>query len=270
MNAVKASWTQAHDLALIFLALAYGTDEDLTDDELATITDVLQDWRDDFPADEAQDVVMEAIAVLLEDDADDEVIRAIDQLRQQLALEERRRALEDVMRIAEADGVLLSTEQSLIHRLAEAWELRSIGERLIDQTSARLEEEPAWTLLHDMSLLGIVMAHTTDDRISEGEIAAMIERLGDWEPGLEEAEIRRVLREALAVYAKGPDQETLQSSIQTIRRKLPIVHLLVLLDDLAYIAQTDGGLGPHGEELLSSLAQAWGVGIRVNGRDKAG
>lgn len=268
MNAVKASWTQAHDLALIFLALAYGTDEDLTDDELATITDVLQDWRDDFPADEAQDVVMEAIAVLLEDDADDEVLRAIDQLRQQLSAQERRRALEDVMRIAEADGVLLSDEQNLIQRLADAWELRSLGENLIDQSSARLEVEPAWTLLHDMSLLCLVLAHSSDTKISDNEITAMIERLSDWEPGLEEPEVRRVLREALAVYAKGPDPDALQRSVQTIRRKLPIVHLLVLLDDMVYIAQADGPLGEHEEEMLASIAQAWGVGIRLNGQEK--
>ena len=74
MSETKHTWTNAHDLALIFIALAYGTDQELHEDELATITDVLQDWRENFPADEVQDVVMEAVAIYMGDDADGEVI----------------------------------------------------------------------------------------------------------------------------------------------------------------------------------------------------
>ncbi len=268
MKTIKDSWTQEHDLALVFLALAYGADEELSDDELATITDVLQDWRADFPADEVQDVVMEALAVYLEDEDDREVLHAIDTLKAQLSFTERCRALEDVVRIAEADGVLLDTEQNLITRLAVAWEIRGTGERLIDQTSAALEDKPAaWSFLHDMGLMYLIMAHSTDNTISEAEIAAMIERLGDWQPGSQEEDVRRVLREVLAFYAEGPDQEALQRSVRALRETLPVVHRLVLLDDLAYVARADGPITALEQEMLANLSQAWGVGVRVNGLD---
>ncbi len=262
-------WTRAHDLALVFLALAYGADEELSDEELATITDVLQGWREQFPADEVQEVVMEALAVYLEDEDDREVLRSIDALKAQLTPDERRRALEDLVRIAEADGVLLSTEQNLINRLADAWEIRGDGKRLIEQTTVSLEDEPAWSLLHDMGLMYLIVAHSSDNKISEGEIAAMIERLSDWQPELAKEEVRRVLREALAFYSEGPEPEALQGSVHTIRKMLPIVHRLVLLDDLAYIAQADGPISALEQEMLENLSQAWGVGVRVNGNEKA-
>ncbi len=140
---VKQTWTRAHDLAFIFIALAYGTDQDLHEDELATITDVLQHWRDNFPADEVQDVVMEAVAIFKGDEVDVEVHRSMNALKQQLSLADRHRALEDVVRIAEADGVLLHSERELIYQLAEAWEIRAAGERLIEKTSATVADKPA-------------------------------------------------------------------------------------------------------------------------------
>jgi uncharacterized tellurite resistance protein B-like protein len=261
-------WTREHELALVFLALAYGTDDELTEDELATMTDVLEGWRDDFPADVVQDVVMEALAIYLEDDEGSEVLESIDLLKQQLNPAERRRALEDIVRIAEADGVLLSTEQNLITRLAMAWEIRGTGERLIDQTTVTVEEEPAWSMLHDIGLMYVIVAHSTDNEISDAEITAMIARLSDWQPELEESEIRKVLREALGFYSRDPGQKALRHSVHIIRERLPVVHRLVLLDDLAFIAQADGEISRNAEEMLGSLSHSWGIGVRVNGQDE--
>ena len=100
MSDIEQTWTRAHDLSLIFIALAYGTDQELHEDELATITDVLQHWRENFPADEVQDVVMEAVAIFMGDHADQEVHRSMESLKKQLSLSSRQRALEDVVRIA--------------------------------------------------------------------------------------------------------------------------------------------------------------------------
>lgn len=261
-------WTREHELALVFLALAYGTDEELTEEELATMTDVLEGWRDEFPADEVQDVVMEALAIYLEDEDGEEVLQSISQLKQQLDPAERRRALEDIVRIAEADGVLLSAEQHLISRLATAWEIRGTGERLIDQTTVSTQEEPSWSMLHDIGLMYVIVAHSTDNDISEAEITAMIARLSDWQPELEEPEIRGVLREALGFYSRDPGQKALRHSVHTIREQLPVVHRLVLLDDLAFIAQADGEISETAQGMLGSLSKSWGIGVRVNGHDE--
>lgn len=265
MQDVKQTWTRAHDLALIFIALAYGTDQELHEDELATITDVLQQWRDNFPADEVQVVVMEAVAIFLGDDAELEVHRSTNALKQQLSTTDRQRALEDVVRIAEADGVLLHSEMEVIHKLAEAWGIRAIGERLIEKTSAAVADKPEWSLLHDVGLMYIILAHGSDNTISEEEISAMVTRLKDWQPELDQDAIRRVLREALAFYSAGPDQEALQQSVHTIREMMPVVHRLVLLDDLLFIAEADGEVNDNEKEMIDNLSQSWGVSIRVDG-----
>ncbi|MFQ5569033.1 MAG: TerB family tellurite resistance protein [Rhodothermales bacterium] len=265
MAPMNKTWTRAHDLALIYIALAYGTDQDLSEDELAMITEVLQEWRDNFPADEVQDVVMEAVAIYMKAGSEREVMRSINALKEQLSLEDRQRALDDVVRIAKADGLVLSTELDLIHQLAEAWEIRTLDDGLIDSMEVTSEGESSWSLLHDIGLMYLVVAHSSDSKITDLEIAAMIERLQDWGPEMGEEDLRRVLREALAYYSDEPEQEELQQSVLTVRKKLSIVHRLVLLDDLLFIAQSDGVINAMEKELLENLAQAWGVGIRLNG-----
>lgn len=257
----KITWTREHDLGLVFLSLAYGTDQELNDYELATITDVLQAWRADFPPDEVQEVVMEAVTAYLENGTGREVVRAIEDLREQLSEEERRKALKDVMRIAEADGVLLSSERSLITTLADKWGIKADGIELLEQGTA--QEKPSWTLMHDVGLMYLVMAHSTDNSLSEREIAVMIERLLDWQPELSEEKVRQVLREALAFYSQEPDREALQESVENINETLPSVQRLALIDYLVHIAQADGEMGDNERKLLKSLAKAWRVTVRL-------
>lgn len=265
MTLSNQTWTRAHDLALIYIALAYGADQELSDDELATITDALQEWRANFPVDEVQDVVMEALTVYLDADADEEVVLAIDSLKDQLSQADRRRAIEDVVRIAEADGVLLSTERNLINRVAEAWEIKSIAEQLLEASQAAVETGPDWSYLHDIGLTYLIMAHTSDEKITEPEIAAMIERLNAWQSNLTEPEIRTILRSALTYYSRGLGQEEVEKSVRAIREKLSVVHRLVLLDDLLFIGQSDGAISNREKELLEYFSLAWDVSIRVNG-----
>ena len=131
-----------------------------------------------------------------------------------------------------------------------------------------MEEESAWSMLHDIGLMYVIVAHSTDNEISDAEISAMIARLSDWQPELEESEIRGVLREALAYYSRDPGQKALRHSVRIIREKLPVVHRLVLLDDLAFIAQADGSISDTAQEMLASLSKSWGIGVRVNGHDE--
>jgi len=269
MSDIKQTWTRVHDLALIFIALAYGSDQDLDEDELATITDVLQHWRENFPVDEVQDVVMEAVAIFMGDEADLEVQRSMEALKHELSSEDREQALEDVIRIAEADGVLLSSELDLIHRLAESWELRASSERLLRTSSATITDKPEWSLLHDIGLLYIALAHSSDSHIADSEIAAMVERLQDWQPDMSEQRIRQVLREVLAFYSEEPDQEAFQKSVQSIRDMMPIVLRLVVLDDLVFIAQADGVVNANEKAIIANLSLSWGVSTRLNGASTA-
>ena len=268
MQTEKDSWTHTHDLALIYIALAYGTDHQLADAELDRITAALQRRRDSTGEKEAQEIVIETMAVYLggEERMEAEVMRSMQTLKAALSPEERRRVLEEVVRIAEADGVMLRSEQSLIRMLAEVWEVKPAAGRLLERSTVPFEDLPDWSLLHDISLVYLVLAHATDNELSDDEIEVIIERLQEWQPDLAEEDVREVLRGALQVYADEPDEDTLGASVSAIREGLPVVQRLAVLDDLIHIAEADGTVNEYEEEMISTLSQAWGITVRLNGK----
>ena len=263
-------WTRVHDLALVYIALAYGTDHELTDSELNHITEKLQVWLDPQEQAHTQEVVLEAMSVYLTEEAAGEVAHAIESLSSSLGEAERQRALEDIVGIAEADGIMLTSERGLISVLASVWGLRTAGQRLLDASTAPIEDRRAWSLLHDISLMYLVLAHSTDAELHEAEIKAILERLGDWRPDLDHEQLRHILRESLEVYAAQPDEAVLGRSVGSIRSQLSVVQRLVLLDDLVFIAEVDGDLNDREKELIATLARTWQVGIRLNGITTAG
>jgi uncharacterized tellurite resistance protein B-like protein len=261
------AWTTSHDLALLYIALAYGTDHDLSDSEMSALTDALRDWTA-MPSDaHIQEVVMEATTAFLEGDARAEVRRSINTLGDELTFQERRHALRDVMRIAEADGVLLEREQGLIQLVADAWSLKKMSEDLLQDTSAVVQRQGEnWGLIHELAFLYIVVAHSTDDDLSSEEIELILGRLQDWQSEMDEEEVREVFRRALQVYADGPGQSLIEGSVGALKDALALVQRLTALDDLRAVAQADGPLTDTERELLLNLAHAWDVNVRLNGQ----
>jgi uncharacterized tellurite resistance protein B-like protein len=261
------AWTTSHNLALIYIALAYGTDHDLQEEEMDALTDALREWTV-IPDDaHVQEVVMEAATAFLEGDARAEVRRSIDQLGDELSFVERRRALRDVMDIAEADGVLLEREQGLIHVLADAWSLKQLSEELLEDTSAAVQRKGEdWGLIHELAFLYIVVAHSANNDLTSDEIDVILERLHEWQPERSREEIRDVLRRALQVYADEPEQSLIQESVEALKKVLPVVQRLTVLDDLNTVAHADGDLTSNERELIMHLARAWDVNVRLNGR----
>jgi uncharacterized tellurite resistance protein B-like protein len=259
MNQSSEAWTRTHDLALIFTALGYGTDKVLTDGEIKSIQDALSGWRPGDSEEDIQEIVMEAIAVIMEGDADEEVARSIRSLREVLTLEQRREALAQAVHIAEADGVLQDNERTLITVLAEIWDVEPTRDKLMEASSAAMEEEPLWSLLHDIALMYIVVAHGSDSVLSEMELGAMLMRLGAWQPDLDETEIRQVLGEALQFYASGPTQEDLNDSAIAIRDTLSRSQRLEIVADLTFISEADGPVSEHEGAMIELLAGIWSV-----------
>ena len=263
MNSTDA-WTRLHDLAMVYLALAYGTDKVLSDEELDTIIDVLRDWRGDLEVQAIQEMVVESMAIFLEGSANEEVVDSINSLRKTLTHEERIKALEDAIRIAKADGIILGSEQSLISTLAQVWDIRT-EVRVKDAVSVGTENRPeGWSLLHDIGLLYVVIAHGGDNKLDESEIAVMIERLSAWAPDLDEQGVRKILRLALSYYASEPGSDALRQSISSIGESLPVPQRLAVLDDLIHIAGADGVVNDNEKEMISSLARTLDVGVDVS------
>jgi uncharacterized tellurite resistance protein B-like protein len=260
-------WTQTHDLALLYVALAYGTDHDLSEDEVVAITDALKDWVMTPQEAHVQEIVMEAATIFLEGSAKDELTRAIDALAESLGPDERRRALTDVIRIAEADGVLLEREQGLISRVARAWSLRRLEQELLDDSEAAFQARGEdWGLIHELAFLFLVVAHVANNEITDQEITVILERLQEWQPDLEPDEAREVVRSSLQVYAEGEQEALIRESMTTLKQALPDVQRLAVLDDLHCVARADGELTDNERDLITSLARAWDVNVRLNGR----
>lgn len=261
-------WTTSHNLALIYIALAYGTDHDLREEEMDALTQALREWTLVPEKAHVQEVVMEAATAFLEGDARTEVRHSIDRLGEELSSAERRKALRDVMEIAEADGVLLEREQGLIHILADAWSLKQLSEELLEDTSAAVQRQGEdWGLIHELAFLYIVVAHGGDNDLSSAEIDVILDRLHEWQPQRSEDELRDIFRRSLQVYADEPGQSLIQSSVEALKEALPVVQRLTALDDLTTVACANGGgLTQNERELIMNLARAWDVNVRLNGQ----
>lgn len=258
-------WTTAHDLAVVYIALAYGTDHELTDEELRVVTQALQAWEDREEPD-VQEVIVEAAALFVEGDPEAEVRRALTDLRAELSLRERRNTVRHLIRIAEADGVLLEREQGFIHTLADAWSLKQLSEELLENTSAVVQRRGEdWGLIHELAFLYIIVGHSAGDELSPQTVDVMQDRLQEWQPSLDAEEVREVVRRALQVYADDPEEALIHDSVEALKEALPSTQRLTVLDDLHTVARADSPLTRTERELIASLAQAWDVNIRMNG-----
>lgn len=264
MQPSQDTWTRCHDLALIYIALAYGTDKQLDDAEIVSLTSAIKRWRPEDTDLAVREIVMEAMAVFLETDADEEVARSIRSVKSTLSVEQRRDALEDAVRIAEADGILTHSETSMISVIADIWEVQETKERLMDESSVAMEEKPSWSLLHDIVFLYIVLAHGSNNKLDPVEIEAMIERLGAWQPDLPEEELKSILREALQYYSQGLDKEDVDESASSIMDSFARAQRMGVLTDLEYIATVDGEMNEMELDMIELLAQVWKVDVRLD------
>ncbi len=258
----EPAWTPAHDLALIFIALAFGTDAELTDHEIDHVTDAISRWRPEAPEESVREIVLEALATFEHDSTGDEVVRAIETLADRLEVPSRKRALEDVMRIAEADGLLLTSERSLISVIAARWDLRSMESDLLRRSTAEVDDRPVWSLLHDIGLLAIAVAHGSTGSLSGGEIDKMVERLRGWRMDLDDDDVRDIIRSAIGAYRDGELRDEIHRSAQSVKERLPHAMRLIVLHDIIAVAEADGQMNEAERDMIGSLAQAWQLGVR--------
>lgn len=261
-------WTTAHDLAIVYIALAYGTDHQLDNEELDALTRALQDWKPEIGS-SVREVILEAAAVFLEGDATSEVQSAIRRIGADLNPSERRDTLRNVVRIAEADGVLLEREQGLIHSLADAWSLKQLSEELVADTSAVVQRRGEdWGLIHELAFLYVLVGHSSENDLESGKIETMLDRLKEWKPNSSPEEVRDVLRRALQVYADQPNESLIRDSVEALKEALPSVQRITVLDDLYAVVRSEGEITRNERELILSLARAWDVNVRMNGRGR--
>ena len=126
-----------------------------------------------------------------------------------------------------------------------------------------------WSLLHDLVLVYVVVAHSTDAQLTDPEIEVMLQRINHWMPQGDEDEARAVIRDALEAYAEEPAQEVLQQSVKALKDWLPPIQRILFLDDLNHIARADGTITKSEREMITDLARAWQVVVRLSSNGRA-
>ncbi len=120
---------QLHDLALLYLGLAYGADADLASAEEQEIVARLYRWQPDRDPALLQHVLRDAKLTYLNDASGARIDQAITALRTSLSADVRRSILDDLGHIARADGTVVEGEKVFIHTLREAWGMGVPGEQ---------------------------------------------------------------------------------------------------------------------------------------------
>ncbi|MFQ5569043.1 MAG: TerB family tellurite resistance protein [Rhodothermales bacterium] len=250
------------NLALIYIALAHGADQDLDDAEMDVIASRLHEAQSGV----SDGTVLRAVKGALEDytqeDAPQRIDQAVRHLREAAPPTLRRRILKDLTDIGKADDRFLFAEAGFIGQLMDAWK---------EDTTDATEDSDAmwsvfgpghqafgWTPIHDLVLIYVTLAHQTDDNLSRVEIEAIITKINEWLPNADEETLRHVLNDVLNVYAEESEEHTLDAAIEAVKEAVPAHQRAAVLDDLRYIANADGVLLVEERVMIEKLATAWG------------
>jgi uncharacterized tellurite resistance protein B-like protein len=121
-------------------------------------------------------------------------------------------------------------------------------------------ESQSWSLLHDLGLIYLALAHGTDAEIAPPEADAMYEKLQTWHPDAAPERLRRVLDEVMLAYVSASHSEMLETAVSSIAQSVPVGQRVAILNDLAELAAVDGRVVVGEVEFIQALADRWGVG----------
>jgi uncharacterized tellurite resistance protein B-like protein len=250
------------DLALIYLAFAHGTDEELSDEEIAIIAERLMDWQEEG----GRDAIIESVrrALRTYNDAGDEspIEEAVDSIGMSVSREVRAFILDDLMDIAMADDVFRHAESSFIKRLGDRWDVRPSAEFATDDSLTVLHKgdvDGGWTPLHDLALVYLMLVHGTDHNLTINEVEAMTRKLSEWMPDKSEADMFIVVQGAMNVYGDGTDQKVKDEAVESLKQYVPEHQRKALIDDLEYLAKSDGVVLDEERKLIDRLRESFGV-----------
>lgn len=123
MSEGQLTLTLLHDLALLYLGLAHGADENLDPAETRQISASLRRWQPDKDPKLIDHVIREATLTYLNGANPGRIREAIHVLKNALPSQLRTTILQDLSDIARADGEILSAEHDFIQKIADEWEL---------------------------------------------------------------------------------------------------------------------------------------------------
>lgn len=116
-------WMELHEMALLYIALAHGTDHQLVEAEIRTGIDLLRKWAPKYPLNIAEKTFSDVMLSYIAQERDQLIALAAEGLRQSLPPDAQVGILNDLTDLAYADGKLLPLEVAFIQQLAGYWNL---------------------------------------------------------------------------------------------------------------------------------------------------
>ena len=126
-HASDSEWTPLHDLALVYIAMAHQSDDDLSQAELNAIARKLAEWLPAAIPGDVNAIVGGALRTYAEGDVRTLVRDAVARLKVSVPPHQRTAIFSDLDYIARADDVVLVEEMAIIAELASAWGIEFAG-----------------------------------------------------------------------------------------------------------------------------------------------
>ncbi len=115
------------------------------------------------------------------------------------------------------------------------------------------------TLLHDLALLYLGLAHGADEDLDPAETRQISASLRRWQPNKDPALIDHVIREATLTYMNGANPQRLDKAVDVLKNALPRDLRATILSDLSDIARADGEILTEEKDFIYRLANEWGL-----------
>lgn len=251
------------DLALLYIAMAHSTDQDLSEPEVQMISLRLRAWQTQATEETVLSAIKDALEDYTHERAHAEVERAVKRVRDELDPNMRRNIVEDLTEIALSDDKFLHSEGSFIGDLARAWDVRSTDDETrpwsVLNGNGNGDEHVGWSPVHDLALVYLEIVHGTDDDIRDSEVDAIANKLREWLPDAKDADVLKVVREAMEAYVQGPDKRLFDESVDALRKVVPEHQRGALLADLNYVAEADGEVSEKERAMIAKLSAAWDI-----------
>ena len=231
------------DLALIYIALAHGTDQNLDDAEMEIIVRRLQEVQAGVSQGTVLRAVKEALDDYTQDDARRRVDEAVQRLRVAVPQSLRRRILLDITEIGKADHKFLYKEAQYIGELIAAWKVNLTD--LVAESATMWSilgpgaGDDGWTPVHDLMLIYVTLAHGADLTLSREEVEAIREKLGEWLPNADQGTVRRVLHDVMRVY-QDEHERTFDEAVEAVKATVPAYQREAILEISHFAEATHG------------------------------
>lgn len=122
------------------------------------------------------------------------------------------------------------------------------------------------TLLHDLALLYLGLAHGADENLDPAETKQIAASLRRWQPDKDPALIDHVIREATLTYLNGADSARMTEAVRVLKDSLSQDLRMVILRDLAAIARADGEILSEERDFIRTIAEDWNLEFEENGQ----